>query len=112
MLSEYRRLGEYSERDLENGFAGDEEIRRLGALLEEHKLAQQSLWPSIESPTVKAIYGTLSPISYGNFICGAGSGGHVIAFLKPDVGIEDVERAVKACEDAPEARVVRAQLIL
>jgi fucokinase len=112
MLIEYRRLGQYGERDLESGSAGDEEIRRLGTLLEEHKLAQQSLWPSIESPTVKAIYDALSPISYGNFICGAGSGGHVIAFLKPDIGIEDVERVVKACEDAPEARVVQAQLIL
>ena len=87
-------------------------ISRLGALLEEHKRVQQSLWSSIESPTIRAIYDALEPLSYGSFICGAGSGGHVIAFLKPLATRERVHDAVRACTDAPDARVVDVELVL
>ena len=87
-------------------------ISRLGALLEEHKRVQQSLWSSIESPTIRAIYDALEPLSYGSFICGAGSGGHVIAFLKPSATRERVHDAVRACTGAPDARVVDVELIL
>ena len=39
---------------------GEFDIARLGALLETHKSLQQSLWPSIESPTIRAVYEALA----------------------------------------------------
>ena len=109
MFETFRELGE--REDIGDGF-GDAAIERLGNLLEEHKLVQQSLWSSIESPTIRAIYSAIEPLSHGSFICGAGSGGHVIAFLKSGVERETVVRAVSGCTDAPEARVVEATMLL
>ena len=111
MMVTFSSLGSRSEDELANG-AGDLDIARLGELLEKHKIVQQSLWPSIESPTIRAIYNAIAHISHGSFICGAGSGGHVIAFLRPGVDRETVVRAVRECPDAPEARVVDATMLL
>lgn len=111
MIAVFSSLGRRSDDELANG-GGDVDISRLGELLEKHKIVQQSLWPSIESPTIRAIYDAISHLSHGSFICGAGSGGHVIAFLKPGVDRESIIRAVRECSDAPEARVVDATMLL
>ena len=91
---------------------GEFDIARLGALLETHKSLQQSLWPSIESPTIRAVYEALAPLSHGSFICGAGSGGHIIALLKSSATADAVTDAVRSCSSAPEARVVDVTLLL
>ena len=91
---------------------GEFDIARLGALLETHKSLQQSLWPSIESPTIRAVYEALAPLSHGSFICGAGSGGHIIALLKSSATADAVTDAVRSCSSAPDARVVDVTLLL
>ena len=96
--------------------AGSAEARAalaaLGAALERHRQIQEELWPSIASPTVKALYDALEPVSLGSHICGAGNGGHVVALLKPDATPAAAAAAVAACSAAPEARVVRVQMML
>ena len=87
-------------------------IRDVGAALERHKRIQEELWPSIASPTVKALYDALEPISLGSHICGAGNGGHVLCVLAPGASPEAAAAAVAACAEAPEARVVRVQMML
>ena len=87
-------------------------LAALGAALERHRQIQEELWPSIASPTVKALYDALEPVSLGSHICGAGNGGHVVALLKPDATPAAAAAAVAACSDAPEARVVRVQMML
>lgn len=88
-------------------------LAKLGVLLEMHKRVQRELWPSIESPSVTAIYDALRPFCQGTFICGAGSGGHVVGILRPHVvkTSPDVAQAIKSC-GLPGARLVDIQLVL
>ena len=87
-------------------------LEDVGAALERHKRIQEELWPSIASPTVKALYDALRPVSLGSHICGAGNGGHVLCVLAPGASPAAAAAAVAACVEAPEARVVRVQMML
>ena len=111
MYQVFASLGSKSPEEIARG-DGEFDIARLGALLETHKSLQQSLWPSIESPTIRAVYEALAPLSHGSFICGAGSGGHIIALLKSSATADAVTDAVRSCSSAPDARVVDVTLLL
>jgi fucokinase len=87
-------------------------IEKLADALERHKKIQEKLWPAITSAPVKALYDAIAPLCLGSHICGAGNGGHVVALLKPDATPAAAAAAVAACSDAPEARVVRVQMML
>ena len=108
-----RRSGE----SLLDPFAGGGSEEARGALatfagaLEKHKALQAKIWPAVSSPGVEGLYAALAPLALGSHICGAGNGGHVVAILKPDVTRDDVEEAVEKCAEAPEARVVRVQMM-
>lgn len=92
--------------------AAQAELAAFGAALERHKVIQEKLWPSISSPTVVALYKAVEKLATGSHICGAGNGGHVMVFLKPGVTLAAVVRAVEGCEAAPDAKVVRVQMML
>jgi len=111
MYQVFASLGSKSPEEIARG-EGELDIARLGALLETHKSLQQSLWSSIASPTICAVYDALAPLSHGSFICGAGSGGHIIALLKSSATADAVTDAVRSCSSAPEARVVDVTLLL
>jgi|TARA_B100000073_G_scaffold348090_1_gene364979 fucokinase len=111
MYQVFASLGSKSPEEIARG-DGEFDIARLGALLETHKSLQQSLWPSIESPTIRAVYEALAPLSHGSFICGAGSGGHIIALLRSSATADAVTDAVRSCSSAPDARVVDVTLLL
>ena len=86
-------------------------FKKLGVLIEEHKRVQRTLWPSIESPSIKMIYDALAPFCEGTFICGAGSGGHVIGILKEHIPRESIALA-QAVRKVAGARLVDVQLLL
>ena len=83
------RLGEIAEAESPSAFAGAGSaearaaLKTLGAALDKHRAIQEELWPSIASPTVKALYDCLQTVSLGAHICGAGNGGHVLCVLAP-----------------------------
>jgi len=101
----------FSKRTEFDTFEGKSLLSALGELLKNHKEVQRRLWPSIESPEVKAIYDALDPLCEGTFICGAGSGGHIVGFLKPSVDYRSCFEAVRS-SGVPGAVVVDVQLIL
>ena len=88
------------------------ELDALGNALERHKAMQEKLWPSITSPTVRALYDAVAPLARGSHICGAGNGGHVVVFLAAGKTPADVAAAVAGVAEAPEAKVVRVQMML
>ena len=88
------------------------ELEAVGSILERHKVLQERLWPSINSPAVAALYAAVAPHATGSHICGAGNGGHIVVFLKPGASVEAMSRAVRGCAEAPDARVVRAAMML
>ena len=51
-------------------------------------------------------------VSAGSHICGAGNGGHVVVFLAAGKTPADVAAAVAGVAEAPEAKVVRVQMML
>ena len=112
------RLGEIAEAESPSAFAGvgsaeaRAALKTLGAALDKHRAIQEELWPSIASPTVKALYDCLQTVSLGAHICGAGNGGHVLCVLAPGATAAAAAAAVAACAEAPEARVVRVQMML
>ena len=112
------RLGEIAEAESPSAFAGAGSVearaalKTLGAALDKHRAIQEELWPSIASPTVKALYDCLQTVSLGAHICGAGNGGHVLCVLAPGATAAAAAAAVAACAEAPEARVVRVQMLL
>ena len=88
------------------------ELDALGNALERHKAMQEKLWPSITSPAVRALYDAVAPLARGSHICGAGNGGHVVVFLAAGKTPADVAAAVAGVAEAPEAKVVRVQMML
>ena len=114
MIDAFDRLGSLPD----SAFVGDgspearAELEAAGSILERHKVLQERLWPSINSPAVAALYAAVAPHATGSHICGAGNGGHVVVFLKPGVGLEALSLAVRGCAEAPDARVVRAAMML
>ena len=96
--------------------AGSERARSslttFGAALSKHRAIQETLWPSIASPTVTALYELLEPMTSGSHICGAGNGGHVVCLLKPGVDVEQVRTKVANCAQAPGAKVTRVRMML
>ena len=87
-------------------------IEKLADALERHKKIQEKLWPAITSAPVKALYDAIAPLCLGSHICGAGNGGHVIAFLRPGASAAAAAAAAAACAEAPNARVVRVEMLL
>ena len=57
------------------------ELEAVGSILERHKVLQERLWPSINSPAVAALYAAVAPHATGSHICGAGNGGHIVVLL-------------------------------
>ena len=88
------------------------ELEAVGSILERHKVLQERLWPSINSPAVAALYAAVAPHATGSHICGAGNGGHIVVFLKPGASVQAMSRAVSGCAEAPDARVVRVAMML
>ena len=88
------------------------ELEAVGSILERHKVLQERLWPSINSPAVAALYAAVAPHATGSHICGAGNGGHIVVFLKPGASVEAMSRAVRGCAEAPDARVLRVAMML
>ena len=56
-------------------------LEAVGSILERHKVLQERLWPSINSPAVAALYQAVAPHATGSHICGAGNGGHIVVFM-------------------------------
>jgi fucokinase len=92
--------------------AAQAELAAFGAALERHKAIQEQLWPATSSPVVVALYRAVARLSVGSHICGAGNGGHIVVFLKPGWTPAAVAAAVAACNAAPDAKVVRVQMML
>ena len=110
------RLGALSSSDGHFAGAGSTEaqqaLKDIGSALEKHKAIQEELWPSIASVTVKAMYACVEKVTLGSHICGAGNGGHVVCVLRPGVTREMIAAEVGKCVEAPEAKVVRVQMML
>ena len=96
----------------EGGEDANAELEAVGSILERHKVLQERLWPSINSPAVAALYAAVAPHATGSHICGAGNGGHIVVFMKPGVDVQAVADAVAGCAEAPDARLVRIQMML
>jgi fucokinase len=96
----------------EGGEDANAELEAVGSILERHKVLQERLWPSINSPAVAALYAAVAPHATGSHICGAGNGGHIVVFMKPGVDVQAVADAVAGCAEAPDARLVRMRMML